>query len=235
MINEDVAKEMLEKFDGYDSGDPGTTESPSVWLFGIEPGYSKADQVRDLNANVLKDQDYSLATQLQWRYNQNAFKLLAAMNGYEVEQYRKFAEKAQPFVRGCSGYFKANIYPYACNNVGEWHEYAAKETGFLDKKSYLQWCQENRLPEIKKWIDKCQPKLFIGVGNTHRDRFSLAVFGRIVDFDVHQFAVNNHGKKIYYSSADGIKLVVIPHLSGGRNGLNSDDSLQKAGSFIAGL
>lgn len=233
MINEDAAKEMLEKFDGYDSGDPGSPGSPSVWLFGIEPGWSKADQVKTVVGEMPKD--YSLSTQLQWRYNQNAFKLLAAMNGYSVEQFREFAEKTQPFVRGSLGYFKANLYSYACHAVDEWHEYAAKETGFSDKKSYLQWCQENRLPEIKKWIDKCQPKLFIGVGNTHRDRFSLAAFGRVVNFGVHQFAVNNHGKKIYYFSAGSIKLAVIPHLSGGRNGLNSDESLQRAGSFIAGL
>lgn len=233
MINEDVAKEMLEKFDGYDSGDPGCPESPSVWLFGIEPGWSKADQVQRVDAEMPKD--YSLSTQLPWPYNKSAFKLLAAMNGYTVDKYLEFAKITQPFTAGCRGYFKANLYPYACNNVGEWHEYAAKETGFVDKATYLQWCQENRLPEIKKWVDKCRPKLFIGVGNTNRDEFSLAVFGRAVNFDVYQFAVNNHGKKIYSANVDGIKLVVIPHLSGSKNGLNSDESLQKAGEFIAGL
>jgi hypothetical protein len=69
---------MLAKFDGCEGGDAGTPTNPSIWLFGVEPGWSKSDQARtDTPKNPLDD-GYSIETQLQWPYNRNAFKLLAA-------------------------------------------------------------------------------------------------------------------------------------------------------------
>ena len=233
--NQAIRESMLKKFDGCDSIDPGSPESPSIWLFGIEPGWSKNDQESAADQKSNQDDCYSIQTQIKWPFNRNAFKLLAAMhgNGYSVKTYKEFAEKFQPFVHDSKGYFKGNLYPYACNNVHEWHEYAARETGFPDKKSYLQWCSDYRFPEVKNWVDEYQPKVFIGVGSTYRADFSRAFFGEAVELKEEIFSVNGHGKRIFYTKVAGKTLFVIPHLSGGKNGLNSNESIRLAGEFIA--
>jgi hypothetical protein len=224
---------MLAKFDGCEGGDAGTPTNPSIWLFGVEPGWSKSDQARtDTPKNPLDD-GYSIETQLQWPYNRNAFKLLAAINGVLVSQFREFASKHQPFVQGSKGYFKGNLYPYACNNVGHWPQDAVEETGLTSKAEYQKWCNEHRWPTVKGWVDEHQPALFIGVGNTFRSQFASSVFGRSIELESHKITVNGHSKKVYFGQSDGRKLAVIPHLSGGSNGLNSNEAIEKTGVLIS--
>lgn len=238
MINEEIANSMLQEFDGCDSSEPGDPLRPSIWLFGIEPGYSEKDialeKVLSSGALLSVDQNYSIDTQLGYGFNRSAFKLLAAMEGGDVRNFRQFAVERQPFVRGRGGYFKGNLYPYACNTVHDWPERAVRETGITDKNEYRQWCREKRWPAIKRWVDKYQPRVFIGVGITCRNDFSLAVLGREVEFSVKRFTVNSHEKSIYYFVDGGTRLVVVPHFSG-PYGLNSNRSLQEAGQFIGTL
>jgi hypothetical protein len=239
MINENIAKSMLEEFDGCDSYNPGSPNSPAIWLFGIEPGSSKKDQElerasRASNIANISDADYSINTQIKWPFNQKAFKLLAAMKGYQVEKYCDFAQSHQPFVKGSEGYFKGNLYPYACNSLDAWPDDVIKEIGTSDKSEYRQWCRQYRLPAIKQWVDKYQPKIFIGVGITCRSEFSLATLGKQVEFKEKVITVNSHNKHIFYFVEGLRKLVVVPHFIG-RYGLNSNKSLQLAGEFIAGL
>lgn len=230
-----ILDSMLEKFDGCEGGDPGGATKKSTWLFGIEPGWSRFDQEKGSNASALVDNIYSLDTQLAWPYNRNAFKLLAAIDGSPVTQYLEFSRQHQPFVKGSTGYFKGNLYPYACNALGDWPEYAVQETGFLSKAEYQNWCKDFRWPAIKSWVDEYQPKLFIGVGNTFKEQFALSTFGRQVELQLKGFEVNGHVKKIYCANVDGRKLAVVPHLSGGRNGLNSDKAIEQAGALIREL
>lgn len=221
------------EFDGCDGGDPGSPEAPSVWIFGIEHGTYKSRHDASFHTTQ-NDPAYSIQTQLKWPYNQKAFKLLAAMEGKEVSRYREFAEDNQPFVSQSKGYFKGNIYPFACRNVSEWPTEAEEETG-MTKLEYREWCKEHHVPAIKKWVDRYQPRIFIGVGTTSKSEFANAVFGADVEFQVHQFSVNGYGKQIFYAKSDGRRLVVVPHLSGSRHGLNSNESLRIAGEFISGF
>lgn len=238
MINAEIANSMLQEFDGCDSTEPGSPHHPSVWLFGIEPGRSEKDIALEKEissgASSSVDPNYSIDIQLGYRFNRSAFKLLAAMENGDVQNFRQFAAKRQPFVRGQAGYFKGNLYPYACNTVHDWPDEAIRETGITDKNEYRQWCREKRWPVIKSWVDKYQPRVFIGVGITCRNDFSLAVLGREVEFNVKTITVNSHDKSIYYF-VDGVrKLVVVPHFAG-PHGLNSNRSLQEAGAFIGML
>ncbi len=235
MPNTEIQNSMLQKFDGCEGGDAGNPKFPSIWLFGIEPGYSKRDDERYKAFGNPCDSGYQITTQLEMPYNRNAFKLLSIIHDYPLAQYRKFAEEHQPFVKGCQGFFKGNLYPYACNKLEKWPEDAAKETGFDNKAEYQNWCQEKRWPAIKGWIDEYQPKIFIGVGNMFRDEFSLAVFGRIVELSQTSFTINGHAKNIFCANVNGRKLAVVPHLSGGRNGLNSHKSIEQAGAIIKDL
>lgn len=220
-----------QEFDGCDGGDPGSPTSPTIWIFGIEHGTYRSPEAFESSQNQTND-GYAIQTQLKYPYNQKAFKLLAAINGLPLEDYRLFAEKNQPFVQGSKGYFKGNLYPYACRSVSEWPAEAEAETG-MTKAEYRQWCVQHHIPVIKQWIDKYQPKVFIGVGNSNRFDFSQAVFGNSVDFETYQFAVGKQIKKIFHAKVEGRRLVVIPHLSGGKNGLNSHESVRLAGEFIA--
>ncbi|WP_295244652.1 hypothetical protein [uncultured Brevundimonas sp.] len=125
---------FLETCEG---GDPGTPEHPSIWVLGIEPGWSLAD-----NASVESDDDarsqaleqYDVKLQLGWPYNRNAFKLLAALAGVPVEHYVQFAERMCPFERGSKGYFKANLFPEPFNKVGEWDDNAVKKNGLSHQR-----------------------------------------------------------------------------------------------------
>ena len=219
-----------QEFDGCDGGDPGSPSQPSIWLFGIEHGVYKSRN--DPNYVIPnKDESYSVATQLAWPYNRNAFKLLAAINDIPVTEYINFANEKSPFVVGAKGYFKGNLYPHACRNVDDWPMAAKDETG-MTKDEYKAWCQCSHFPVISSWINKYQPSLFIGVGITNRNEFSQVVFQSPIELSEHQFSVNWHIKKIFHAKSDTRKLVVVPHLSGSRHGLNSNQSVQQAGSFI---
>lgn len=238
MINEEIANSMLQEFDGCDSNMPGNPQRRSVWLFGIEPGYTEKDAALEnaISASTAPsvDANYSIKTQLGYRFNKSAFKLLAALEGRAVQDFRDFAIERQPFVRDKDGYFKGNLYPYACNTVNDWPLTAISETGITDKNEYRQWCKEYRWPAIRGWVEKYQPRIFIGVGITCRSDFALAVFGKEVDFSVKTIAVNSHEKSIYYFVGGEKKLVVVPHFAG-PYGLNSNKSLQEAGEFIRSL
>jgi hypothetical protein len=241
MINEQIANSMLQEFAGCDSDNPGSPDHPAIWMFGIEPGYSKNDSEKPADPDSGEACDnYPIAKQIQWPFNRGAFKLLAAINGVPVEDYRSFAELHQPFVRNrgnCAAgryYFKGNLYPYACHTVEDWPEDAQLDTGIADKEVYRQWCRDYRLPTILKWVDRYRPALFIGVGKTCRQEFSLAVFGREVDFREKEFVINTFTKTLYYFVEGDKRLIIIPHFAS-RYGLNSNEALRQAGEFIGGL
>lgn len=119
--------------------------------------------------------------------------------------------------------------------MNTWSEEAKKDTGFDRKEDIIKWCNEFRLPAIAEAVRHHRPRLFIGVGASNAAEFSRAYFGTSLPLEQHVFAVNGHSKRIRYAKHNGGVLVVVPHLTGGRNGLNSDESLQIVGSFIAGL
>ena len=234
-MNTDFCKEALEKFCGCDNSEieAGSLQQPAIWLFGLEHGTYKSKNDENVNTREeFDDENYSIDTQLKWPYNQKAFKLLAAMRKeYGVKKYKEFAQDYQPFVKDSPGFFKGNLYPYPCNNVGEWSKKAQAETGFLTKEKYLQWCKEQRLPRIKSWVEEYAPKLFIGVGITNRNEFSRAMFGELVEFTEKEIIVNGYKKRIFFYARCKNRLVVIPHFSG-RYGLNSDESLQRVGVLL---
>lgn len=237
-MNQPSARDLFEAwagdpFEGGDGGDVGSQTSPSIWLFGTEHGDAvNIEQEPELDRG---ERDYSIDKQLIYPFNRNAFKLLAAINGELVERYDQFARLHQPWVPGAKGYFKGNLYPYPCRDIGTWSEQAIRETGFERKDDVVKWCNEHRLPAIADAVRQYRPKLFIGIGVGMANEFSLAYFGANLPLETHQFAINGYTKKILYATHNGGRLVVLPHITGGSNGINSDAAFQTAGSFIAGL
>ncbi len=227
---EDEAR-FLETCDG---GDPGTPDHPSIWVLGIEPGWSLADSVAAEQEDIERDRhrdQYSIELQLRWPYNRNAFKLLAALDGTPVEDYAPFAERARPFERGSTGYFKGNLFPEPFNKVGSWDNEAIKKTGFATKSEYREWHRIVRFSVMRTWIEKCKPKLVIGTGLTHLHDF-MAITGTDDAPPARHFEVNGHSKRLHVATSGAVPVAVVPHLSGGSYGLNSDEATRIAASLI---
>lgn len=218
-----------------DGGDPGAPECPSIWLLGIEPGWSLADEAADQQPpsadHAAQLAHYAVDLQLQWPFNRNAFKLLAAIEGTSPDAYRAFAERTRPFERGAKGYFKGNLFPEPFNNVGQWDAAATAATGFADKDDYRAWMRAVRLPVMKAWIERCRPRLVIGSGRTHLADF-LAITGTAEVPREQRFEVNGHAKRIHVAAGGTVPVAVIPHLSGGSHSLNSNEAVAKAADLI---
>lgn len=229
LVEED--KNFLATCDG---GDVGSAERRSIWLLGIEPGWSIRDQQNENTGSGISKEDYesySVKLQLQWPFNRNAFKLLSALSGNDPRQYKKFAEDNNIFERNSPGYFKGNLFPAACNNLGVWRDEHRQETGFCDKSTYRDWMRKTRFPILKAWIKKCSPKLIICSGLTHLCDF-LTVTDTLDVPKPHTFGVNGYPKRVYVASNGIVPIAVIPHLSGGTHSLNSFQAISETAKYI---
>ena len=217
-----------------DGGNPGSIEDPSVWLLGIEPGWSFADEAASEAPSAEAEErlkTYSIDLQLEWPFNRNAFKLLAAIEGGSPEDYREFAKRVQPFALNSKGYLKGNLFPVPFNNVGAWDDAAIAMTGFTTKDLYQFWVREVRFPILKEWIDRCRPRLLIGSGITHLADF-LSIAGANEEPDTFQFEVNGHSKRVFVSKTGVVPIAIVPHLSGGIHSLNSNQSIAQTAAII---
>jgi hypothetical protein len=229
-------QEWAVSFSGCDGGDIGSKEHPSIWVCGIEwGGGNTPDDIRDAMKypeNVPPRGYRDLEEQLGYRFNQWAFKLLAAINGQRVEDYGAFAEQAKPFVEGSRGYFKMNLFPIAFKKTD--HNLFSGEfssvTGFASKNDYIQFCKEYRFPQIRSWAQTYVPDLVICTGKGCKDYFSSA-FGVTSTFNLEKmqdrpdhinWAVNSWGSLI----------VVLPFFG---NGQFSNEGAQIVGERIADL
>lgn len=219
------------EYEGCDGGDPGSPDRPSVWLMGIEHGTFRSVHDEVHGGEVAANPDYRVEGQLNWPYNRNAFKLLAALDGLAVTDYREFALERQIFARGSQGYFKGNLYPYASRRLTEWSESARVATG-MDKGAYQVACEKDWFPVIRSWVQEYRPRLVIGVGSSFRSQFASAILGQSTSFDQRTFDVNGYRKRMYFSLDGDTPLVIVPHISGSSRGLNSDESLAVAGLMI---
>lgn len=211
-----------------EGGDPGSPENRSIWLLGIEPGWSLADEAADTEMEgerAAKLEAYAVELQLEWPFNRNAFKLLCALEGGDPEDFRAFTQRVRPFERGSTGYFKANLFPEPCNKVGEWDAHSAAKTGFTRKDDYRAWLRENRFRVMKSWIERCRPSLVIGTGLTHLADF-LEITGTTGTPTVHTITVNGHAKRLHVATNGMVPVAVIPHLSGGPHSLNSNEAIR---------
>lgn len=220
-------------FQSCDGGDPGSPEKPSIWLLGVEPGWSIEDSSeveRPETAAVSVDDSYSVERQLEWPFNRNAFKLLSVLHGESPSNFRDFARRVRPFEKGSEGFLKANLFPLALNSIGTWHADAKNYTGFQTKSQYQEWVRSVRFSVMASWISKCRPKLVICAGTSFLSDF-LAVT-KTPDAMVHSFSVNGHVKRVHLSRSGLAPVAVVPHLSGGANGLNSDAAVCMAADLI---
>lgn len=229
----DWAGNPLRFLETCDGGDPGEPHRKSIWVLGIEPGWSVWDKRRvwSKDSQSLNDVDnYSIELQLKWPFNRTAFKLLAALRGFDPASFREFASKVKPFEGKPSGYFKGNLFPVPAHSLKDWGAAEVEKTGFLDKKEYKSWLEENRFPILRHWIEQCRPKLIIAAGLSHTADFLKLV----PEYELREetFQVNGYKKRVALAYNGVTAMAVVPHFSGGVNGLNSNSAVKSVAEII---
>ena len=232
MVNENFKKWALG-FSGYDGGDIGSAQSPSVWLCGLEWGGGfKPEELADEFKDDVSEPSVGYKSHernLAYQYNIKAIKLLCALNG--ASDHVKFNETVKPFTQGAKGYFKLNLYPLAFKNTSHslWSEGFAKATGIENKSEYIRWIEQNRFPKLRAWAKERKPRLIICVGISYKNEFIAAFGGEGAQV---KEAVAG-GKKFYYFKNEAGAIVAITYFLGNPHGLNSDAVIKAAGEKIA--
>lgn len=223
-------------FAGCDGGDIGSPHSPSVWICGIEWGgsWDSARLLKHMGEDVqTPPKGYqSWEENISYIFNWQVMKLLAAMRGNLVSQYKQFAEVEKPFVSDAVGYFKMNLYPIPFRNtsLNNWqHDELKKNTGFSSKNEYIAWNKEKRFPQISTWVKTYLPKLVICLGITYREEFASA-------FSVNKWKKETiDEKELHWATNEHGTLVVVVPFMVNRYGLVRNLSIQKFGGRIARL
>lgn len=100
-------------YSGCDGGDIGSPERRAIWLCGIEWGGARtAEQLQDEMQcdEPCPPRGYGDASEnLTYIFNRQVMKILAAIHGRPVSEYRDFCQQAKPFTQGSSGYFKGGF------------------------------------------------------------------------------------------------------------------------------
>lgn len=234
-----MGKTRFEKwglgYSGCDGGDIGSAKSPSTWVCGIEWGGGHSPEALDLHMD--EEVTHPPSGYEDWRdnlayiFNRQVMKLLSAINGGAVSEYKKFAESIQPFVQGRSGYFKMNLYPIGFRDTSHsrWHDKFADITGFESKADYLAWCSTYRFPQIRRWAELFTPKLILCLGKTYLSEFKVA-------FHEHGAVLNHESiddRDLFWGfNKQGSLVAIIPFMVN-RNGLVKNGSIQKVGGRIA--
>lgn len=240
MTNQDstnLFKEWCIGYSGCDGGDIGSPESPSIWVCGIEWG--GGDTPKSLSSSITDDVKTpplgydKWQTNLSYIFNWQIVKLLSAINGGHVSEYKEFAEQIMPFTNGANGYFKLNLHPISFKDTSydRWSTEFSHISGFPTKIDYLTWSTNQRLPQMRKWAEQSKPKLILCLGKTYLPQFSKAFLDE--NSVINQEIIEN--KEMYWSkNLDGSLVVVIPFMVN-RNGLTRNVAIQCFGERIKDL
>lgn len=234
--------EMWAKnFSGCDGGNIGDKFNRGIWFCGIEWGGGFNDKsVIELNKIFEEEIDIPPRGYEDWKdnlayiYNWQAMKLLAVINGFDLKDYKKFAEETKPFTNGSkANYFKMNIYPLPFKNTNRslWNNKYFETTGFSNKQEYIDWIKLYRFPIIREWVKTYLPKLIICTGITYKSDFFKAFGDNNIEPTTE--LIDNH-QLIYGFNEEKALVVVIPFMVN-RYGLIKNTSIQKVGEHIRNL
>ena len=226
-------------FSGCDGGDLGSHDSPSIWVCGIEWGgdWVDYDWLKDKLDNHIDqlappDGYDSEKDNLDYIYNINSMKLLCAINGIEVSDYKRFALETKPFVKNEHGYFKMNLYPLPFKDASakRWSAWIHELTGFSNKDEYLAWCREHRFNFLMDLLKNHGPKLIICFGKSYLKDFISSFCdegAEVVCEDI--------GGRVLNWAKSGNTLVAVCPFPTSPYGLNSNALLDAFGKRIRQL
>jgi hypothetical protein len=234
-----VDPEFAKWAEGFSGCDGGNLEG-SIWLCGIEWGLGKPHTLKkELQEDVTRPpQRYTKADDVlrgpdgrPYPFNRMFLKLVAAMHGRPVEDYKDIAnEEPFPFHRE-SNYFKLNLFPVAFQKVDAalWDDQYSAVTDLTSRPDYLRWCRENRFPVIRSWVEQGQPELIVCVGLSYIEDFHGA-FG--ISGTKHEETIE--GKRLVWFADDTTTVAVVPFPTS-PSGLNSDLAVQAFGRRLSGF
>lgn len=219
---------------GCEGGDLGSARTPATWVCGIEPGGPHSVDAAALQ-RLVRAPDSARAqpgyadwhSNLAGSFRRRITKLLAALDGRPVAEYRAFAEQRQPFVQGSHGYARLNLYPvgFADTDPARWNVEFAAATGFVRKADYLAWCDAHRLPALRRWATAHAPRLVVGLGKSYLAQFERAFLDQGAPL-VHERIA---GKQLSWGrNASGGVVAVLPFLTSA-SGLQSNAAIQDFG------
>lgn len=226
------------------AGCDGGNLNGSIWFCGIEWGTGKdhhlqtemltdVSQPRQLyqsGEDVLRDR----VSGRRYQLNERLLKLIAAINGQPIAEYKSLAsENPFPFHRN-SDYFKMNLFPIAYRSLNDrtWSEDYAVATGIATLAGYLDWCKHHRFPRIRSWMERSNPRLIICYGMLSKVDFHDA-FGGSEPWQTEQISALPLLWKL--TNAGKTRLAIIPFLRPGRGVLSSAEQLQAFGQRLAAL
>ncbi|WP_147473370.1 hypothetical protein [Allofranklinella schreckenbergeri] len=257
-VDRDFANWALN-YSGCDGGDWGDPGNPSIWVCGIEWGSPRnidgnldVDAMRECFRSPVNAEGYdNVEEQWVYSYNRACFKIFSAIhaldergNGFRevgrAEQYKDFAHRVRPFVKGCRGYAKINLYPLAFRNIGKelWTEVHRQATKFSNKNDYVEWVAKNRFPVMRSWVQEKRPRLIIcfGVSGRYPEDFRRAFL--MGDRLFEKKKVDGCKFEIYvqYSDESHRTLVAVaPFPTSPSGGLLSNAARQRLGEFLVGM
>ncbi|MFZ5796849.1 MAG: hypothetical protein ACOY3O_00335 [Thermodesulfobacteriota bacterium] len=240
-MNISVTSEFEKWAKGFSGCDGGNLETGKIWFSGIEWGLgfdSTAFNFDKYPSEKIEEwlDDYR-DTFRKSPFDRGVVQLYSVMTGNKVGDYLKVAKEEKVFARD-SKLFKMNIYPLAFKRDGDelWNEGWYKITGLPTKSTYRAWCQQHRFPEIKKWVEKYNPKVVIASGVSYKADFLMAFAGPEQLYTLSKIVPESiaEGREFFWCEINNGKtiLVIIPFLTG-RWGLNSYDLIEKFGSRIS--
>lgn len=219
---------------GCEGGDLGCPCAPATWVCGIEPGGPHSVDaaalqrlVRAPGAAGAQPGYADWHSNLAGSFRRRITKLLAALHGWPVAEYRTFAEQRQPFVQGRRGYARLNLYPvgFADTDPSRWNADFAAATGFTRKADYLAWCDAHRLPTLRRRAAAHVPRLVVGLGKSYLAPFQRA----FLDPDASLAHESVAGKPLSWGrNAEGSVVAVLPFLTSA-SGLQSNAAIQDFG------
>lgn len=224
-------------YSGCDGGDIGHAQRRSKWICGIEwgGGHNLDSLTADIRSDVSEPpKGYDRwEDNLSYIFNWQVMKLLSAVEGGTVKDYKTFAKEAKPFVAGGNGYFKMNLYPIAFRNTNHsnWVSEYAGISGFSSKSDYIAWCKNKRLPQIRKWTSAFTPKLVVCLGKTYADDYAKAFFDDGKDFVTEPV---DDCEIRWGINSDNTLVVILPFMVN-RHGLTKNATIQKVGDRISQL
>jgi hypothetical protein len=230
---------MFEKWaTGFSGCDGGNLRGP-IWFCGIEWGTGEdLDLETELRSSVSSPpQRYRCPEDLfrdpvsgrPYPFDAKLLKLIGAMRGDRVAEYKRVAyERPFPFHKD-SKYFKLNLFPIPFRKVdpGLWTDKYKLLTGLPTRAAYLQWCRERRFPGIREWTELGQPRLVVGIGRSCTSDFRAA-FG----FTGPETRVTIADRELIWMSNGKAALAIIPFLGYQKGSLNSDNLLQAFGEHL---
>ncbi|MFT5297803.1 MAG: hypothetical protein ACI9YH_003842 [Colwellia sp.] len=246
-------KEWVASYAGCDGGSP---DKSSIWFVGIEWGFAKDKGQNDKehdksvadyhqgsmlesikNGYAQPDADtFIMGENIDYPFGRNAGKLIAAVKGHTVDNYKIVAENTSD-----TDIFKLNLYPVALpkDHDNLWIKFNLESlTGLKNKQDYRDYCKEHRFPFFRQEFRNHAPQLILCTGTSYVEQFSKCFVGIDEISDLHSEKItdvstnNNKPRTLFWKwvSQDTL-FVAVPFMTNAA-GLNSHSLLQQFGDRI---